>query len=399
MTSLPFLQSPEHRRVLEILSIGGEGRFVGSAVRDSLLGGAISDFDVATTHHPDVVCKLFGPYAQHVVKTGIAYGTVTIHMGGHVYEVTTLREDTACDGRHAHVQFTQSWEKDAARRDFTFNALYVDVGGTLYDYYGGVQDLRDGVVRFIGDPEQRIVEDYLRILRFFRFAARYGHGRFDDAGLKACLAYKDDLRRLSRERVAAELSKLMTGPLLDRVVSLWTEEGFWQLLGGCVPQSPERWFSLFDLTKASGLQADFLTQMHALYGCVMPSFILPRADQTFYKLLLKPIPPFKDEDDLLILWPTILSEGSFDVLWARLWLTLSDLEQWSLDMRAGCLKRIKADGARTPLPFPISGEDVMALGISGALVGQIIVKARSFWQSSRGSVSKDDLLAYIREGL
>ena len=399
MTSFLFLKVPEHRRALEVLSQGGEGRFVGSAVRDSLLGCAISDFDIATTHAPNAVFGLFAPYAQHVVKTGIAHGTVTVHMDGYVYEITTLREDLACDGRNARVQYTQSWEKDASRRDFTFNALYVDAGGTLYDYHGGVQDLNDGVVRFIGDPQKRIAEDYLRILRFFRFTARYGHGHVDDASLKACLTYKEDLLRLSRERIATELTKLMTGPLLDKVVSIWTQQGFWERLGGCVPQSSERWFSLFELSQASGLQADFLTQMYSLYGSVMPSFILPRAHQTFYKLLSDPIPSFQDENDLLDLWSTLLSEGSFGLLWSRLWLTLADLNQWPLSTRVRCLKRIKADGARTPLPFPISGEDIVALGVSGPLVGEVLSQARTLWQTSRGAASREALLAHIEKKL
>ena len=399
MFSFAALRTPEHKRVLEILAQGGEGRFVGSAVRDSLLGRPIADFDVATTHRPDAVCNLFVPYAKHVVKTGVSHGTVTIHMDHHVYEITTLREDMSCDGRHARVQFTASWEKDAARRDFTFNALYVDAAGTLYDYHDGVSDLENGVVRFIGNPDQRIAEDYLRILRFFRFASRYGHGNFDEASLNACLAHKDDLTRLSRERVANELAKLMTGPLLDKIVALWLDHRFWERLGGHAPQTPKRWFALFELSKASGLQVNFLTHMRGLYGEGMPSFVLPRTDQTFYKLLSQFIPPFSDENDLLALWPTLLADAPFDVLWGRLWLTLSDRDAWSFDMRARCLQRLKEEGAHDPLPLPLSGDDIKALGISGSDVGLVLAKVRALWQTSRASISRDELLDHVKKNL
>jgi poly(A) polymerase len=187
----------------------GEARYVGGAVRDTLLGLDVADIDIATVHPPQEVIARLKQEGVKAVPTGLAHGTVTAVLpSGHV-EVTTLRRDVATDGRHAEVAFSDNWEEDAARRDFTMNALYADpTDGALHDYHGGLADLAAGRVRFIGDPLRRIAEDHLRILRFFRFHARFGDA-VDADGLAACEARANDLMALSRERVAAELLKLL----------------------------------------------------------------------------------------------------------------------------------------------------------------------------------------------
>ena len=403
MRSLTFLNHAEHRLVLEILAKGGEGRFVGSAVRDSLAGNLVLDFDIATTHPPDSVCRLFKSHAKHIVKSGMAYGTITVHLQEYVYEITTLRSDVACDGRHARVQFTNLWEKDAARRDFTFNALYLDAKGQLYDYYEGVKDLQEGVVRFIGDPAQRIQEDYLRILRFFRFAARYGHGHFHRASLHACLDYKNNLAKLSRERVNSEMQKLRAGPFLEKIVTLFQKENFWELLGGQPVRTLKRWSALFALESASGLRADFLTYLHSIYAPSTPSFILRRFDRTFYKMLGESFPTFEGLDDLLALWPVVLSHVSFEVAWGRLWLTLADhlcVSPEKKDWFVQCLKRVHAEDKPISKRFPLSGEDIINLGVMpGPKVAVLMTKARMLWEESRGQAKREDLLALIKKTL
>ena len=188
----------------------GLTRFVGGAVRDALAGQPVKDVDLATSLSPQDVSARLAKAGVKVIPTGIAHGTVTAVVSGGTLEITTLRRDVSTDGRRATVAFTDDWREDAARRDFTINALYADpITGTIYDYFGGADDLAAGVVRFIGEPLQRIAEDHLRILRFFRFQARYGKGAPDAGSLAACAARANDLMALSRERIADELLKIL----------------------------------------------------------------------------------------------------------------------------------------------------------------------------------------------
>ncbi len=188
----------------------GEARFVGGSVRNALLMEPVSDIDIATIHAPAEATKLLEAAGVKVVPTGFDHGTVTAVLDGKHFEITTLRVDVATDGRRADVAFTGDWVEDAKRRDFTMNALYADLDGTVHDPLGGRDDLNSRLVRFIGDPHDRIREDYLRVLRFFRFHAYYGTGDPDAAGLAACAAEKQGLVQLSAERVQAELLKLLS---------------------------------------------------------------------------------------------------------------------------------------------------------------------------------------------
>lgn len=202
-----------------------DARVVGGAVRDTLLGIDVTDIDVATTHPPARVVGLLEAAGIKAVPTGIAHGTITAVSSGTVIEVTTLRHDIETDGRHATVAFTDDWQADAARRDFTINALYADpVSGEVFDYFGGLADLDARHIRFIGDPLQRIAEDHLRILRFFRFLARFGDTP-DPEGLAACIARANDLMALSRERIRDELLKLLVARDAVRVAGLMVEHG------------------------------------------------------------------------------------------------------------------------------------------------------------------------------
>lgn len=198
--------------VLDALEAGG-ARFVGGAVRDTLLGLAATDLDLATPLSPYEVMRRLGAADIKVVPTGIAHGTVTAISAGQVVEITTLRSDVTTDGRRATVAFTDDWREDAARRDFTMNALFAEPQtGELFDYFDGLSDLNQRRVRFIGEPLKRIAEDHLRILRFFRFHARFGRDEPDTVGLAACVARANDLMALSRERIADELLKLLALP-------------------------------------------------------------------------------------------------------------------------------------------------------------------------------------------
>ena len=231
MDRLTLPDAPWRRRegLAELAAVlsanGGGARYVGGAVRDTLLGLPVSDVDIATPLDPEAVMARLKTAGVRAVPTGIAHGTVTAILPDGPIEVTTLRHDVETDGRRAKVAFTADWRADAARRDFTMNALYADpASGEIFDYFAGLEDLRQGRVRFIGDPLQRIAEDHLRILRFFRFHARFGDAP-DAAGLDACTARANDLMALSRERIAAELLKLLVARGAVETVALMVDRG------------------------------------------------------------------------------------------------------------------------------------------------------------------------------
>ncbi|MFL5174326.1 MAG: CCA tRNA nucleotidyltransferase [Microvirga sp.] len=231
-----LLSRPALKRLIAALDGDGEEtRIVGGAVRNALLGRPVADVDLATTATPDTVAARAKAAGFKPVPTGIAHGTVTVVADGAPYEVTTLREDVETHGRRATVRFGRDFRADAQRRDFTINALSVGADGTVHDYVGGLADLEAHRVVFIGEPAARIREDYLRILRFFRFHAAYGEGPLDPAGFSAALAERSGLAMLSRERVRAELLKLLAARRAVEVVQALADSGFAQrFLGGVV---------------------------------------------------------------------------------------------------------------------------------------------------------------------
>ncbi|HEY6257950.1 MAG TPA: CCA tRNA nucleotidyltransferase [Xanthobacteraceae bacterium] len=204
---------------------GEEARVIGGAVRNTLLAEPVGDIDIATTATPEQVIARVEAAGFKAVPTGIEHGTVTVVAEGRPYEVTTLREDVETDGRRAKVRFGRDWRRDAERRDFTLNALSAARDGTVFDYVGGVVDLKLRRVRFIGEPERRIAEDYLRVLRFFRFHAAYGRGAPDPAALSACIAARHHLDELSRERVRMEMLKLLVARQAVPVLTVMSEAG------------------------------------------------------------------------------------------------------------------------------------------------------------------------------
>ena len=222
-----WMTAPETVQVMTAL---GEARFVGGAVRDALLGAAVVDIDIAVPMPPaEAIARLKAKNIK-VIETGIDHGTVTAVIGHHAFEVTSLRRDVETDGRHAVVAFTDDWAEDAARRDFTINALYAGAGGEIFDYATGVEDLIAGRVRFMGDATTRIAEDYLRVLRLFRFHAWYGKGEIDAEGLRAAAAAKEKLGTLSAERVAKELLRLFEAGNPAAVLRVMAATGILSLL-------------------------------------------------------------------------------------------------------------------------------------------------------------------------
>lgn len=225
----PWLTAPATRAVMAALeAAGGPGcaRFVGGCVRNALIGAPVADIDIATTLKPEETDRAVRAAGLKAVPTGIAHGTVTAVSARQPFEITTLRRDVSTDGRNATVAFTDDWAEDAARRDFRLNALYADGAGQVFDPTGeGVSDAVAGRITFVGDPGTRIHEDYLRILRFFRFFAWYGRGEPDSAALEACRALASGMTRLSAERVSKELMTLLTAPDPREAMAAMTAAG------------------------------------------------------------------------------------------------------------------------------------------------------------------------------
>jgi poly(A) polymerase len=264
LANADWLTSEPLARTLAVLHGGGEeARVIGGAVRNAFIGEPPGDIDIATTAVPEEVIRRAEAAGFKAVPTGIEHGTITVVVDGRPFEVTTLREDVETYGRKAKVAFGRDWKTDAERRDFTINALSLSADGVIHDYVGGLADLQARRVRFIGDPSTRIAEDYLRILRFFRFQASYAHGAPDRAGLHACIVAREGLRSLSRERVRAELMKLLVAPFAVPTIVVMTEAGLIEFVTGGVPQLASV-ANMIKVEAAAGLAPDPVRRLGAL---------------------------------------------------------------------------------------------------------------------------------------
>ena len=383
----PWMTSPPVRAVIDALTAAGGpdcARFVGGCVRNALMRRKVDDVDIATTLEPAAVQAALAAAGLKSAPTGIEHGTVTAISAGQPYEITTLRRDVATDGRRAVVAFTTDWAEDAARRDFRFNALYVDADGILHDPTGeGVADARAGRTIFVGAPEDRIREDYLRILRFFRFHAWYGRGEPDSAALSACAALKDGLSGLSAERVSKELLKLLTAddprptvrlmaatgvlPLLlpaagslerfERLVGIETEMLFTcdaeLRLAALLPDGGEAAVETARALRLSNAQRDRLAA--ALDETVqLRSWMSPREARRYvYRLGAKAFC-----DRIMLEWAAS-DRPAATIQWRAL---LPLAQSW-------------------PAPvLPLGGDDVVAAGVPrGPLVGAVLREVESWW--------------------
>ena len=262
--SVAWLGKGPLARLITVLDRDGEeARVVGGAVRNALLGLPPGDIDVATTALPEEVIRRAEAAGFKPVPTGLAHGTVTVVVEGRPFEVTTLREDVETFGRHATVRFGRDWKRDAERRDFTVNAFSLSADGTVHDYVGGEADLKARRVRFIGEAATRIAEDYLRILRFFRFHATYGQGAPDAAGLHAAIVAREGLDQLSRERVRMEMVKLLVAPRAAETLAVMAECGILVAVLGGVPQRGS-FVRMSGIEATMGLAGDPVRRLGAL---------------------------------------------------------------------------------------------------------------------------------------
>jgi poly(A) polymerase len=384
----PWLTAGPLPRLLEVLDRDGEeARVVGGAVRNALLGMPIAEIDLATTAVPEEVVRRVEAAGFKPVPTGIEHGTVTVVIDKHPFEVTTLRRDVETFGRHARVAFGRDWRADAERRDFTMNALSAGRDGTIYDYVGGLDDLAHRRVRFIGDPKKRIAEDYLRILRFFRFDAAYGTSDHPYAeGIAACTAGRDGLDQLSRERVRMELMKLMVAPhAMPSLISMADAGLLLRVLGGvayfgayenmakaetamelaadpvrrlgalavAIPEDAER---LWEKLRLFNSEHERLATMGHGWRRIAPAMGGQAARALLYRL-----GPERFTDRVLLAWARS-DAGAHD----RDWRTLAGLPQrWTAPV------------------FPIRAADLMARGLDkGPALGAAMRAAEEAWMAA-----------------
>ena len=401
-----WLGAAELQALLAALSADGEeARVAGGAVRNALLGEAVADVDIATTCLPDDTITRAIAAGFKTVPTGYDHGTVTVIAGGQAYEVTTLRADIETDGRHARVVFGRDWRRDAERRDFTINALYCLADGTIVDLVGGIADLESRTLRFIGDAEERIREDFLRILRFFRFFAWYGSGRPDAQGLKDCARLKDGLAKLSAERIWLELKKLLEAPDAGRALLWMRQTG---VLTAVLPES-EKWGidavpALIAAGRDLGWSPDPLLRLAAMVP-PEPARMKAMADRLKFS---------NAETTRLIGWAmaqAVRPETSDDALRRALYYGESQSVEDRLKLAwASARGRAETDDAAlaeagsyvrlsrvlngwTKPAFPISGDDLIALGSKpGKSLGDVLRKLEAEWVDAGFKPQRDALL-------
>ena len=396
----PWLRSQDTQAILAIIEQGGfEARVVGGAIRNSLLGRPVKDIDIATTAAPAETQDLAKQNGLKAIATGIAHGTVTVICGDTAYEVTTLRKDVSTDGRHAVVAFTNNWVEDARRRDFTMNAMYCDRNGSIFDPMNGYSDLLARQVRFVGVARQRIEEDYLRSLRFFRFFAEYGQGAPDPVALEDIVNCRVGLQRLSGERIRQEFLKILIAPGAVEIIQVMHEHG---LLPYVLPVVPR--LNHFARLCGSQPESSAIVRLAILsVGCredgerISRKMRLSNAEAEILAFIAAIHPSLGASPDLTLGRRWYYNEGrelfqarirasqssSYRQLADPAWISLHDLlETWQ------------------PPAFPLSGRDAIALGANpGPEIGHHLADVRRQWIESDFALSQTDLIAILTANL
>ncbi|HYC04196.1 MAG TPA: CCA tRNA nucleotidyltransferase [Azospirillaceae bacterium] len=396
-----LLASVAARRILQsLMRTGREARYVGGCVRDLVLGVQAQDVDIATPLPPEEALKRLKADGIRTVPTGLKHGTVTAILDGRSFEITTLRRDVETDGRHARVEFTDDWVEDARRRDFTFNAMSLSPDGDLYDPFQGLRDLEAGKVRFVGEARERIQEDVLRILRYFRFHARLGKGPPDPVALDACAEFAHLLPNLSGERVNAEVARLLQ---TDRAVEVWRlmiDRGIvaqllpqavridrlaaidrleWMVgegdsllhLAALLPRGEAAAMAVAERLRLSNNQRDRLLTL-----CAPPVDVHPELSVTARRAALQKVGP-ETYRDLLLLAAADHGVPAFQIL-----EPLAEAAAWRL------------------IPFPIRGQDMLDRGVPpGPEVGRLMAELEGWWAARDFRPGRDECLAELERRL
>jgi poly(A) polymerase/tRNA nucleotidyltransferase (CCA-adding enzyme) len=381
-----------------VLAVLPGARAVGGAVRDVLAGLPLADVDLAAPYPPEEIARRCAQAGLGVFETGLAHGTLTVVRDHQPVEVTALRRDVATDGRHARVEWIADWREDAARRDFTINAMSCDPSGAAWDWFGGRADLAAGVVRFVGEPATRLAEDHLRALRFFRFQARYGRGAPDAAALAAIRAAVPLLERLSAERVWGEWKRLMAAPDPTAALALMREAG---VLGAVLPEAQR--FTALGRLVAIGAPVDPLLRTAALLGpdhaagairALAERLRLSGEERAALLHLGAPPRPFWPEGAALLRELARREHLAEADVWREAWLA----EAWDGVDRTAL--RAAMTAAKPWPAFPLQGRDALAAGMPpGPAVGRLLAELRAAWIAEGARGDREAWLARLRERL
>ncbi len=391
MSKLPkWVAIEECRKIFAIIEeAGGESRLVGGCVRDIILGKTHSDIDIATSLLPEMVMKALSKNDIKVIPTGLKHGTITAIINEKQFEITTLRKDVSTDGRHAIVEFTDSWKEDAARRDFTMNAISMDLKGKIYDYFEGMVDLEKKLVKFVGDPEKRIEEDYLRILRYFRFISYFGDAELHKASLKACSNLSKGLKKISGERIRVEMLKILSSPFALKAMRLMQKVGVLEVI--CVNLSlsiplykfvDDPWINLAVVLRFAGYKKGEVAKLAVRWR------------------LSK-----KEKFKLLTLVEFIDIELS-----SQQNLHKRAIYKHGKDLYTDCVRMLNIENPSMQFQelielakswqmpeFKINGENVMKMGYNGPQVGKILNKLHQMWIESDFELSMEELLSRVEK--
>jgi len=405
------MAAPETRAVVEVLAADGtEVRFVGGCVRDSVARRPVGDIDIATPHPPAIVMTILGNAGIVVLPTGLDHGTVTAVVGKRRFEVTSLRIDVETDGRRARVSFTDDWVADAARRDFTFNALSCTQDGDIYDPFGGLEDLAYGRVRFVGNARARIDEDVLRLLRYFRFYSHYGKPPPDADALAACRALAHRLGELSGERVRSEMFRILSPPNPAGVIVLMRGE---RVLENILPEAGDvgrlrilNWLE----TRAMRLENVVADPLRRLAGLLATT--ADGARNVARRLRLSRL---QTERLVTLACPdAVIEPGVGDTALRRALQTrgagivrdlalLNWAAELAIDPRQPSERNqawqalLESAGRWRPLGFPLKGRDVLALGVApGKRVGQLLAAAAAWWEDGDYRADREACLARLK---
>ena len=395
---------PEVLRLLAVF--GDEIRLVGGAVRDLILQKNVSDFDFATTFLPQEIIQILEKNHIKAIPTGLKFGTITALIAGKNFEITTLRKDSENDGRHCEVQFIDDYFLDAARRDFTINALYLDAKGALYDYFDGISDLKNCKIRFIGEAQKRIEEDFLRILRFFRFSCEYA-SELDEKGLKACILQKNNLSKLSKERVRAEILKMLNSAKKENLIAVLQVLKNHQIdqeifIAGLNSKALQ---SLFEIEKKWQISASLKLKSAALFfieGMNLKNFFheicATNLEKRYFSHLWQNEPcnnssshqilDLKELKQLLAFFDKSLIFDQYLLFLTKNFDQKKDSE---------IAKNIQFLQAFSLPNFPLGGKDLIDLGLSGKKLGEALNSAKNFWAENDFQPNKTDLTNFLKK--
>lgn len=411
----PWMLAPATKKVLAALTAdGAEARFVGGCVRDAVLKRAVKDIDIATPLEPEAVMALLEKNGIHAIPTGIAHGTITAVIGKDHFEITTLRHDVENFGRHARVAFTDDWRADALRRDFTINALSMTEDGMIHDPVNGLADLGKGLVRFVGNAQQRIQEDVLRLLRFFRFFAYYGRPPAHAASLAACRLHAHLLPNLSGERIRGEMMRLLMAPDPAGVLTLMQGE---KVLPHILPEAKHfgrlrqlAWLEDKGL-HLDGLERDPTRRLACLVETdengaetIAERFRLSNQDKKRLVALCRKTGPVVSIEFNQRERRHLLYRLGKDIYFDRAMIAWAD--ERSLDPRSPSASSeawtdlLLEARAWVEVQFPLKGRDVLALGGGhGPQIGELLDRVRQWWEESDFKPDHAACLAHLKAAL